>query len=80
MLNILWQMNAERLVSHGVPACSESVVDYRDRQSVHGAIRSDVRVVGSLGCASRVADATSPVTFTHVTVNPLVPRPRAKHG
>lgn len=76
MLNISWPMSAERLVSRGVCVGSRPVAAYRDRQSVEGSRD----VIGPFCDDHRLFAATSHSTPAHLTVNPLVPRPRAKHG
>ncbi|WP_432557963.1 hypothetical protein [Granulicoccus sp. GXG6511] len=66
MLNITAQPEMEQLVSCGVP----TRIDYRERcfgwRRLHGQPRDFA--------------ANGHVHFAHLSVNPLVPRPRAKHG
>lgn len=68
MLNIAWQMKTEQGVSCGVAESGyPHGFSHRDRLFTHGLNRPE---------RSAVALIAPPV---HLTVNPLVPRPRAAH-
>lgn len=70
MLDFVWSINAEQRVSRRVERFPNPAVDYRDREFVEGPLEGELSAVV----------ATLPDHFTHLTVNPLVSRPRAEHG